>query len=61
MSFFINDEQGGVLSLNLTHDDKYIIVGSWNKSVNVFDLQTKQQVHQFHTAQKGEKTLKRIG
>ena len=39
----------------VTSDGKYIISGSEDKSIKVFDLQTKQQVRHFENAHKGIK------
>ncbi len=50
-----NEWIDGILSVSLTPDDKYIIAGSWDKIVKVFDLQTKQQIHSFQKNAKGEK------
>jgi len=40
----------GVTSVAVTSDNRYVISGSWDKSIKVFDLQTKQQVHHFENA-----------
>ncbi len=29
----------------LTSDDRFIVAGSWDRSIKVYDLQTKTQVH----------------
>jgi len=44
---------GRVASVAVTSDDKYVVSGSWDKSLKVFDLQTRQQVHHFENAHKG--------
>ena len=36
-----------VLSLALSGDDKLIFSGSADKSIKIFDVETKQQLHQF--------------
>ncbi len=36
----------------VTSDDKYIISGSSDKSIKIFDFETKQQVHHFQEAHK---------
>ena len=42
-------------SLTVTSDNRYLISGSGDKSIKVFDLQTKQQVHHFESASKRTK------
>jgi len=39
--------------MTVTSDDKYVISGSTDRSIKVFDLQTKQQVHHFENAHNG--------
>lgn len=43
-----------VHSLVVTSDNKYIISGSWDKSIRVFDLQTFQDVYHFKNAHFGK-------
>jgi len=49
----INPFLDGITSVAVTSDSKYIISGSYDKSIKVFDLQTKQQVHHFENAHEG--------
>jgi len=46
---------GTIASVTVTPDNKYIISGSYDKSIKVFDIQTKQQVHHFENVHKGAK------
>ena len=39
--------------MTVTSDNRYIISGSFDKSIKVFDLQTKQLVRHFENAHKG--------
>jgi len=50
-SLLIN-ELGSITSVAVTSDNRYVISGSEDKSIKVFDLQTKQQVHHFENAHK---------
>jgi len=47
----------GILSVALTPDNKYIVSASYDKSIKVFDLQTKQLVHHFRNAHEGNDIL----
>jgi len=40
-------------SLFVTPDDRFIVSGSHDKSLKVFDLHTKQEVHHFKNAHQG--------
>jgi len=42
-----------ITSVTVTYDNRYVISGSWDESIKVFDLQTKQLVHHFENAHKG--------
>ena len=42
-----------VLSLALSGDDKLIFSGSKDKSIKIFDIETKQQLHQFENLHAG--------
>ncbi len=41
---------GLINSIALTPDDKYLITGSDDQSIAIFDLETKQEVHRFEDA-----------
>ena len=45
---------GGVHSLAVTSDNKFLISGSQDMSIKIFDLQTKELVHHFENAHKGK-------
>ena len=42
-----------ITSVTVTSDNKYIISGSHDTFIKMFDLQTKQLVHHFENAHKG--------
>ena len=44
---------GAVLSVAVSSDNRFIVSGSSDKSIKVFDLQTKQQLHHFADAHQG--------
>jgi len=44
---------GVIASMTVTSDDKYVISASFDQSIKVFDLQTKQQVHHFENTHQG--------
>lgn len=46
-----------VHSVVVTSDNKYLISGSSDRSIKVFDLNTKQEIYHFKNAHKG-KSLK---
>jgi len=48
-----NSFLGAIRSVAVTSDRKYIISGSEDKSIKVFDLLTKQQVRHFENAHHG--------
>ncbi len=39
-----------ITSVALTFDNKYIVSGSWDRSIKLFDIERKQEVHQFEYA-----------
>lgn len=39
--------KGGVKCVALTSDDKYLITGSADQSIKIFDFETNQEVHHF--------------
>ncbi len=41
MKFFIGD----IKYLTLTHDDKFIISSSWDKTFKIFDFEKKEEVY----------------
>jgi len=44
-----------VLSVGITGDNKYIITASWNRSIKVFDFETKQLLHHYKDSHPGRK------
>ena len=47
---------GDVLSLALSGDDKLMFSGSKDRSIKIFDIETKQQLHQFENLHMGTLT-----
>lgn len=43
-----------ILSVAVTSDDQFLISASRDKSIKVFDIHTKQEVHHFQNAHKGK-------
>ena len=41
-------------SLAITSDDRYVITGSYEGSIRVFDLQKKEKIHTFDKVHKGK-------
>ncbi|GLD96122.1 hypothetical protein PINS_up004799 [Pythium insidiosum] len=41
----LRGHEGGVISLGLTHDRRYLLSGSWDGTARVWDLATQQCVH----------------
>jgi len=48
---------GSITSIAITSDNRYIISGSFDKSIKVFDLQTKKKLHHIEKAHQGENIL----
>jgi len=44
---------GAVLSLATSLDGKYLVSGSEDKSIKIFDIETKQEVHHFSEIHEG--------
>lgn len=44
---------GAILSIVISNDDKFLISGSQDKSIKVFDLATKQEIHHIPNAHEG--------
>jgi len=44
---------GEIESVAVTSDSKFLISGSQDRSIKVFDLDTKKQVHHFQNAHEG--------
>jgi len=45
---------GAITSMAVTSDNRFLISGSEDKSIKVFDLPTKQLVHHFENAHKSK-------
>ena len=48
---------GPISAVNVTSDDKYIISGSFDKSIKIFDLYTRRLIHHFVNVHKGDNNL----
>ena len=44
-------------SLAITSDDRYVITGSYEGSIRIFDLQKKEKIHTFDSVHKGKALL----
>jgi len=53
LDLLLIDHLESITSVVVTSDNRYIISGSEDKSIKIFDLGTKQLVHHFETAHKG--------
>jgi len=42
-----------VLSVDVTSDSKYIVTASWNRSIKVFDFETKRLLSHFKDSHPG--------
>jgi len=49
----LTDALDSITSVAVTSDQRYVISGSNDKSIKVFDLRTNQQVHHFENAHQG--------
>jgi len=52
--FLISSNVETINSVVITSDDKFVISASSDKSIKIFDLNTKQQVHNFKDAHQGK-------
>jgi len=52
-NLFIYSSLDVISSVAISNDDKYIISGSWDHTIKIFDLETKQEVHHFKNAHEG--------
>jgi len=49
-----------ILSVAVNSDDQFLISASRDKSIKVFDLHTKQEIHHFQNAHKGKIVSRKI-
>ncbi len=43
----------GILTLALSSKNKYVVSGSFDKSIKIFDLETRQEAHHFDKVHQG--------
>ena len=50
ISFSSHCNLGGILSVTVSRDNTHIISGSWDRSIKVWDMDTKAELHHFKDA-----------